>query len=114
MNKITDRSALFTTYTPRLLLGCVAILMLATNTGCVRMMANMIYMIKGNDAPAEFKELEEKKVAVLVSTNGQNVVQRTKLVDRYGLQIRRRQRSGFPQIASRVRLPADGSTGHGL
>lgn len=70
MNKITDRSALFTTYTQRLLLGCVAILMLAANTGCVRMMANMIYMIKGNDAPAEFKELEEKKVAVLVSTNG--------------------------------------------
>jgi hypothetical protein len=33
-------------------------------------MSNMMYVIKGNDTPAEFDELKEKKVAVIVSHNG--------------------------------------------
>lgn len=43
---------------------------LSTTSGCVRLVSNVLYMIKGRDAPAEFNELQEKKVAVMVSSNG--------------------------------------------
>ena len=46
-------------------LTCLAI---ATNSGCA-FMANAMYVIKGADAPAEFDDLKEKKVAVVVSTD---------------------------------------------
>jgi hypothetical protein len=38
------------------------------NAGC-GLMANALYIVKGADAPAEFDELKEKKVAVIVSTD---------------------------------------------
>ncbi len=38
------------------------------NAGC-GLMANALYIVKGVDAPAEFDELKEKKVAVIVGTN---------------------------------------------
>ncbi len=43
-------------------------LTIATNSGCA-FMANAMYVIKGADAPAEFDDLKEKKVAVVVSTD---------------------------------------------
>lgn len=39
------------------------------STGCVRIAANLIHAIKGNDVPAEFNGLEGKKVAVVCSTD---------------------------------------------
>ena len=42
-------------------------LVIATNSGCA-FMANAMYVIKGVDAPAEFDDLKEKRVAVVVST----------------------------------------------
>jgi len=45
-----------------------ACLLVVTTAGC-GLMANAIYIVKGVDAPAEFDELKDKKVAVVVSTN---------------------------------------------
>ena len=45
-----------------------ACLLLVMNAGC-GLMANAIYIVKGVDAPAEFDELKEKKVAVIVGTS---------------------------------------------
>jgi len=39
--------------------------MLAANSGCVSALATAVYFIKGPDLPAEFKELKEKRVAVV-------------------------------------------------
>jgi hypothetical protein len=41
---------------------------LMSNTGCVGFLANMIRVVKGTDAPAEFDDLKDKKVAVIAST----------------------------------------------
>ena len=46
---------------------CLTCLAITTNSGCA-LMANAMYVIKGVDAPAEFDDLKEKKVAVVVST----------------------------------------------
>lgn len=43
-------------------------LILVMSAGC-GLMANAIYIVKGTDAPAEFDELKDKKVAVIVGTN---------------------------------------------
>jgi hypothetical protein len=42
--------------------------LLVCNSGCIAFMANMVRVIKGTDAPAEFDELIGKKVAVVAST----------------------------------------------
>ena len=44
-------------------------LLSATNIGCVTFAANLVRAIKGDDTPAEFNELKDKKVAVLVNTS---------------------------------------------
>ena len=44
-----------------------ACLLVLTTSGC-GLMANALYIVKGVDAPAEFDELKDKKVAVIVST----------------------------------------------
>ena len=44
---------------------CLAV---ATTSGC-GLLANAIYIVKGVDAPAEFDELKDKKIAVVVSTS---------------------------------------------
>lgn len=44
---------------------CLAV---ATTSGC-GLLANAIYIVKGVDAPAEFDELKDKKIAVIVSTS---------------------------------------------
>lgn len=41
---------------------------LLCSSGCLSFAANMVRIIKGTDTPAEFDELKEKKVAVVVST----------------------------------------------
>ena len=48
----------------------VLLVVLMASTGCVSLLSNVLYVIKGKDAPAEFDELKGKKVAVLVSNNG--------------------------------------------
>jgi hypothetical protein len=45
----------------------MAVLSVASAAGC-GLMANAMYVVRGNDAPAEFDELKEKKVAVVVRT----------------------------------------------
>lgn len=55
---------------PRLMPLACMLMLLVCNSGCMKLMANMIYVIKGRDNPAEFDGLIEKKVAVLVSSNG--------------------------------------------
>lgn len=42
----------------------------AVSSGCARLAANMLYVIRGNDKPAEFDELKESRVAVVCSTSG--------------------------------------------
>ena len=46
-------------------LACFAV---GTTSGC-GLMANALYIVKGVDAPAEFDDLKDKKVAVVVSTS---------------------------------------------
>ncbi|MBX3422621.1 MAG: hypothetical protein KF752_13795 [Pirellulaceae bacterium] len=45
-------------------------LLLIPSAGCVSAAANMLYAIRGNDIPAEYKGLTEKRVAVVCTTNG--------------------------------------------
>lgn len=59
-NKFRSRS------TAILFLLC-ALLTIVSTSGCVKMASNIIYLIKGNDAPAEFNGLQDKKVAVVVT-----------------------------------------------
>lgn len=51
----------------RLCLLSVACTALATSSGC-GLLANAMYVVKGVDLPAEFDDLKENKVAVIVST----------------------------------------------
>ena len=51
----------------RLCLLSVACTALATSSGC-GLLANAMYIVKGVDLPAEFDDLKENKVAVIVST----------------------------------------------
>lgn len=51
-------------------LGAMALL-LATNTGCLaRLAANLLYAIRGNDLPAEFDGLKDKRFAIICNTSG--------------------------------------------
>lgn len=43
--------------------------LLATQPGCIPFVANLIHAVKGNDVPADFDGLEEKKVAVVTVTD---------------------------------------------
>lgn len=52
----------------RLGLLMMAASVVLSNSGCISFMANMIKVVKGTDAPAEFDDLKEKKVALVVST----------------------------------------------
>ncbi len=51
-------------------LASVLLVVFMASTGCVSLLSNVLYVIKGKDAPAEFDDLKGKKVAVLVSNNG--------------------------------------------
>jgi hypothetical protein len=39
-------------------------------TGCVKLAANMLWAIRGNDMPAEFDGMKESRIAVVCSTTG--------------------------------------------
>ncbi|MFO0943245.1 MAG: hypothetical protein U0930_21125 [Pirellulales bacterium] len=54
----------------RLLLLSVALVGILTNAGCIRFAANLIYAIRGNDSPAEYDGLRDKRVAIICSTSG--------------------------------------------
>lgn len=73
-NQVGSRSQrlkhMYTTIMVNVTIVCtlgLSFLVIATNSGCA-FMANAMYVIKGVDAPAEFDDLKEKKVAVVVST----------------------------------------------
>lgn len=40
-------------------------LVMATSTGCIRQMAQLLYVIKGHQVPAKFQGLEGKRIAVV-------------------------------------------------
>ena len=44
-------------------------LLLSSSTGCVRLMANMINAIQGNERPAEYDGFKEQRVAVVCGTD---------------------------------------------
>jgi len=54
-------------FVSRFCLLSVACMAVATASGC-GLLANAMYIVKGVDLPAEFDDLKEKKVAVIVST----------------------------------------------
>lgn len=54
----------------RLLLLSVALVGILTNAGCIRFAANLLYAIRGNDSPAEYDGLRDKRVAIICSTSG--------------------------------------------
>lgn len=47
-----------------------AALLVTTNAGCIQFAANMIHAIRGNDMPAEYPGLVEKRVAIICSVDG--------------------------------------------
>lgn len=55
-------------------------ILIAANSGCIRFVSNMLYVLNGRDTPAEFNELEEKKVAVMVRTNGLHSAEAANLI----------------------------------
>lgn len=42
----------------------------STQSGCISFAANLLYAIKGNDRPAEYSGLKDRRVAVLCSSSG--------------------------------------------
>ena len=52
-----------------MLTGLLGGLLLSSSMGCVRLVANMLYAIKGNDRPAEYDGFEEQRVAVVCGTD---------------------------------------------
>ena len=64
--RIPSDSPVFLSRLVKACLLAVACSVMATSAGC-GLMANAMYVVKGNDAPAEFDELKEKRVAVVVS-----------------------------------------------
>lgn len=49
-------------------IGLVALLF--TSGGCVQFAANLIHAVRGNDTPAEYAGLDEKRVAIICSVDG--------------------------------------------
>lgn len=47
----------------------LALITLISN-GCVRLAANMLYVIRGNDIPAEYDGMKESRIAVVCTTTG--------------------------------------------
>lgn len=43
--------------------------LLATNTGCISLFANLMHAIHGNNTPAEYEGLREQRVAVICNTD---------------------------------------------
>lgn len=43
---------------------------MATTPGCVQFAANLIHAVRGNDMPAEYAGLDEKRVAIICSVDG--------------------------------------------
>ncbi len=63
MNNLTSLSR-------RRLFALSAIALIGVNSsGCVRLAANLVHAIKGNDVPAEFTGMQGKKVAVVCATD---------------------------------------------
>lgn len=48
----------------------VLLTLLVPTSGCISFAANLLYAIRGNDMPAEYADLNEKRVALICSTSG--------------------------------------------
>lgn len=51
--------------TRRILLLAVSLMFLSTSTGCIRQMAQLLYVIKGHEVPAKYDGLGKSKIAVV-------------------------------------------------
>ncbi|MFN7736152.1 MAG: hypothetical protein ACK5O8_08530 [Pirellula sp.] len=60
----------------------IALLVVGTvsSTGCITLISNLLWVIGGNEAPAEFKDLQEKRVAVVVTTDGSGTTDASSIV----------------------------------
>lgn len=56
--------------TRHLVLGSLLVASFVSMCGCINFAANMIHAITGNNVPADYNGLEEKRVAVVCSTDG--------------------------------------------
>lgn len=66
----SHRRSVSYTFVGALVKACLVLttcIVVASTSGC-GLLSNAMYIVKGNDAPAEFDELKDKRVAVLVST----------------------------------------------
>jgi len=52
-------------FTRRALLLLLPLALLTTSTGCIRQMAQLLYVIKGHEVPADYDGLAESKIAVV-------------------------------------------------
>ena len=52
-------------FTRRLLLLMLPLAILTTSSGCINQMAQLLYVIKGHEVPADYEGLNESKVAVV-------------------------------------------------
>lgn len=60
----------------------IAVLVVGTvsSTGCITLISNLLWVFKGDLAPAEFKELQEKRVAVVVTTDAAGTIDASSVV----------------------------------
>lgn len=52
----------------RYAIASLMLLVAMTNIGCVGALANLFYVLKGHEIPAEYSEFESKSVAIVVNT----------------------------------------------
>jgi hypothetical protein len=69
-NHFTPSSGRQFSWKPSVVLLLVIACGILSTTGCVRLAANMLYAIRGNDSPAEYDDLKESRIAVVCSTTG--------------------------------------------
>lgn len=60
----------------------IAVLVVGTisSTGCITLISNLLWVIKGDLAPAEFKDLQEKRVAVVVTSDAPSAIDASSVV----------------------------------
>ena len=51
-----------------------------SSTGCITLISNLLWVIKGDLAPAEFKEVQEKRVAVIVTSDASSTIDASSVV----------------------------------
>jgi hypothetical protein len=65
---------------PQRLLIAVLVVGTISSTGCITLISNLLWVIKGDLAPAEFKEVQEKRVAVIVTSDASSTIDASSVV----------------------------------